>query len=75
MLKACNAGCIAITGNEKPEMEKDTTPHREQALRASRNVGNTAMRNTPKACEATTHNNVANRSGPMPLWHGKPNTP
>ena len=57
------------------EMEKDTTPHKEQALKASRNVGNTAMRNTPKACEATTHNNVANRSGPMPLWQGKPNTP
>ena len=28
LLKACKTGCIAMTGNEKPEMENDMTPHR-----------------------------------------------
>lgn len=30
---------MAMTGNEKPDMEKDRTPHSDAALRAKRNEG------------------------------------
>ena len=58
MLKACKTGCIAITGNEKPEMENDITPHKEAKLSPSRKVGKVPIMTTPQHCEARTRQSV-----------------
>ena len=71
MLSACSTGCIAITGNEKPEMEKEMTPHKEAKLNPSRRVGNVPIMTIPQHCDASTRQSVAKIIGKIPLLHGK----
>ena len=49
-----------MTGNEKPEMENDMTPHREAKLNPSRRVGRVPIMTIPQHWDASTRQSVAN---------------
>ena len=52
-----------MTGNEKPEMENDMTPHREAKLNPSRRVGRVPIMTIPQHWDASTRQSVANIIG------------
>ena len=64
-----------MTGNEKPEMENDMTPHREAKLNPSRRVGSVPIMTIPQHWDASTRQSVANIIGNIPLLQGKCRNP
>ena len=62
---------MAVTGYDRPQMEKPSMPKRLAKLRPSRTVGKTPIINTPTACEAMTNSVMATRMGSQPLANGK----
>ena len=62
---------MAMVGKLNPEMENDSTPHKEAALMAILIQGNRQKRNTPKACVADTARMEADIMGSSPPFNGK----
>lgn len=64
-------GCIAITGNDMPEMLNEITPHNEANDNPMRKVGNIVNINTPKPWHANTNKAITHHMRGMPQLHGK----